>query len=191
MQLEITFRKMESSDALRDHVQEKLAKIRKYIDEPMKAHVVLGEERRHRYNASILITLHNGVKIKGVDSSEDLYQSIEKAIERIEKQVRKYKEKIKNSKPRRDVPVKKFSSTLIEVETEEEVDETPEVVEHKHRVVKTEEYVAEPLTVDEAIMHLELQHKTFLVFTNADTHEINVVYRREDGVFGLIETHHS
>ncbi|MBN2725140.1 MAG: ribosome-associated translation inhibitor RaiA [Deltaproteobacteria bacterium] len=199
MQIDVTFRRMEPSDALKSYLNEKMTRMKKFITNPWHAHVVLTSER-YRNKADVTLTLTNGLLVKGVDTSEDMYFSIDQAITRIEKQLKKYKEKIHTHKPLGGQGIK-FKSHVIEQNWNEENEELPvkaeaeleEVeVENKvdiqHKIVRTNEYHAEPLELEGAVMQLELQDKKFLVFTNASTNAINVLYIREDGQYGLIET---
>jgi ribosome hibernation promoting factor len=98
MQLSVTFRHMDSTDALRDYAKEKVERIRKYFPDPIKAHVVLVCDRGYNHTADVMITLHNGLVIKGVETTEDMYSSIDLVMAKIERQVRRYKEKIRSHK---------------------------------------------------------------------------------------------
>jgi putative sigma-54 modulation protein len=98
MQLSVTFRHMDSTDALREYAKEKVERIRKYFPDPIKAHVVLVCDRGYNHTADVMITLHNGLVIKGVETTEDLYSSIDLVMAKIERQVRRYKEKIRSHK---------------------------------------------------------------------------------------------
>jgi ribosome hibernation promoting factor len=202
MQIDVTFRRMEASQSIKTYLDDKLSRMKKFIAKPSHARVVLTSER-FRNKADVTLTLHNGLFIKGVDTSEDMYFSIDQALSRIEKQLRKYKEKIHSHKPLTH-PSKKFMSHTIEpmddyddypesaaleveeIKNEKVEDDSNDIT---HKIVKTNEYVAEPLNLESALMHIELQNKQFLVFTNSVTNEINILYRRDDGKFGLIEYH--
>src|SRR6478672_5450916 len=76
MQLSVAFRHMDSTDALRDYAREKVERIRKYFPDPIKAHVVLVCDRGYNHTADVMITLHNGLVIKGVETTEDRYSSM-------------------------------------------------------------------------------------------------------------------
>ena len=87
MQLSVTFRHMDSTDALSDYAREKVERIRKYFPDPIKAHVVLVCDRGYNHIADVMITLHNGLVIKGVETTEDMYSSIDLVMAKIERQV--------------------------------------------------------------------------------------------------------
>src|SRR5215831_2488924 len=100
MQLSTTFRHMDASQAVRDYAEEKLDKIRKYFQkDPIAAHAVFAVERGFHHVADINITLPNGILINAKETTEDMYSSIDLATARIERQVRKWKEKIRDHKP--------------------------------------------------------------------------------------------
>jgi putative sigma-54 modulation protein len=144
--------------------------------------------------ADVQITLHNGIVIKGVESTEDMYSSIDLVMAKIERQVRRYKERIRNHKPSQG-PARLMRHRVVE-ETASGAEVVAADVQRAPapqpapRIIKEEKYIARPLTVQEAIMQLNLMHEPFLCFNNAQTHEVNVVYRREDGSYGLIEANH-
>src|SRR3954465_4128954 len=98
MQLSVTFRHMDSTEALKDYAKEKIERVRKYFPDPIKAHVVLACDRGYNHIADVMITLHNGIVIKGEETTEDMYSSIDLVMAKIERQVRRYKEKIRHHK---------------------------------------------------------------------------------------------
>src|SRR6185436_5348422 len=98
MQFSVTFRHMDATDAIKEYAREKVERIRKYFPDPIKAHVVLACDRGYNHNADVVITLHNGLVIKGEETTEDMYSSIDLVMAKIERQVRRYKEKIRNHK---------------------------------------------------------------------------------------------
>jgi putative sigma-54 modulation protein len=115
-----------------------------------------------------------------------MYQSIDRAVDKIERQLRRYQGKLKKHKVHGE---SRFKVRLAVLEQSSEVGEVNEVPEDHPppKVIKTQEFSAKPMTADEAIMQMDLLHNDFLVFQNSVTHEINVIYRRKDGNFGLIE----
>jgi putative sigma-54 modulation protein len=203
MQLSITFRHMDASDAVKDYAREKVEKIRKYFPDPIKGHVVFSIDRGYNHVADVQITLHNGIIIKGVETTEDMYSSIDLVMAKIERQVRRYKERIRDHKPSAG-PLRMMRHRVVaydEVETRSngtpaqvpgsaQAPAAPAPPPAPFRIIKEEKYVARPMSVEEAVMHMNLMHEHFLCFNNAATHEVNVVYRRDDGSYGLIETTH-
>ncbi len=184
MQTSVTFRHMEPSEPLKQHVLDKLQRIRKFFPDPIRAQIVLSLER-YLHKADIIITLHNGLAIKGKELTEDMYSAIDQVMEKIERQVRRYKDRIDSHRPAPGPEVLVHYEVMqpVEPEAEPELAAPPE-----YKVVKSSKFFAKPLTVDEAIMQMNLLGNDFLVFTNAETTDVNVVYKRSDGNYGLIET---
>jgi putative sigma-54 modulation protein len=172
---------MDMTDGLRSHVDSGLDKIRHHFDKVLDADVVLSVEKR-RHIAEI--TLHaNGLRIHGSESTEDMYAAIDAAVAKLDKQIAKHKKRIKRFKPR-ESDAAAYSHQIIEVD-----DVTEDEPDQNHRVIHHEKISTKPMTVDEAALQLELMSDAFFVFSNADTAEVNVLYARNDGTFGLIEPH--
>ena len=192
MQLSVTFRHMDSTDALRDYAREKVERIRKYFPDPIKAHVVLVCDRGYNHTADVMITLHNGLVIKGVETTEDMYSSIDLVMAKIERQVRRYKEKIRSHKGAEGLHGQREIIHSVLAEPAEAEGHAGAANGHVHatdpQIIKKSKFFAKPLTPNEAVMQMNLLNNDFLVFTNAASHEVNVVYRRGDGTYGLIET---
>jgi putative sigma-54 modulation protein len=190
MQLSVTFRHMEASEAVRQYAREKVEKIKKYFPDPIFAHVVVGTARGYQHAVDVHIQLHNGLAIKGSETTEDMYSSIDLVMAKIERQVRRHKDKIRHHKAREGLSEMSVHEHVLESDgqngTHAANEQAPPV--QKAKITKTDSYAAQALHVDEAVMQLDLLHQNFLVFKNPDTGTINVVYRREDGNYGLIET---
>lgn len=179
MQLSVTFRHMEPSDALKDYAHDKLSRLEKYLYSAMDAHVVLSVEKfRHIADVTIMA---DGIKIKGQDQTEDMYSAIDMVVDKIERQVKRFRQKLKNRKAKDRVTAKEVRIDVIAAEAAEEAEGMPQVI-------RVEQVFAKPMDVDEAVMQLELAAEQFLVFTNAATEKLNVLYRRDDGHYGLLET---
>ena len=189
MQLNITFRHFEPIDSLKNYAREKVERANKYLDRAGEAHVVLSLER-HLHHADITITSGPFV-LRGREKSEDMYASIDLAMDKIERQLRRYKERLKHHHGqdrvhhRQDLVAHlKVRHDVVEMPNPENV---PDAKDAPTRVIKTNDLVVKRLNVDEAIMQMVLMNNDFLVFTNVATAEMNVVYRRKDGHYGLIE----
>ncbi|MDX9999709.1 MAG: ribosome-associated translation inhibitor RaiA [Polyangia bacterium] len=189
MKFSVTFRKMDATDAIKKYAEDKVKKIKRYFPDPIQTHVVLALER-HLHRADISITLHNGLVLKGTESSDDMYSSIDQAAAKIEKQVRRYKDKIRSHKPQTG-PMLAFRRDVIEEEVEEEAPAAPAQEaqpEALPKVIRSDSFTAHPMSIEEAVMQLNLMNNAFLVFTNSNNQAINVIYRRNDGNYGLIDT---
>jgi len=188
MQVSITFRHMDATDALKEYAHDRLERIKKYFPDtdPIACDVVLTTEKNnHRHRVDVNVQLHNGFRLAGHESTENMYSSIDMVSAKIERQARRYKEKLRGHKVRDITPLAVFHSVI---ETPEESEEPVEPKKDSN-VVAREQVEARAMTVDEAIMQLNLLHADFHVFRNEESKgQISVVYRRPDGAFGLIET---
>jgi len=180
MQVTTTFRHMEQSDALKSYAEEKLERLTKYIDEPINVQVYFAVEKKIRHIVEIVITA-KGINTKASEATNDMYAAIDAVLDKIERQLKRYKEKIKAHKPNGDDRGRQFSKKIFEAES---IESDVESV-----VIRTQTETAKPMSVEEAVMQMDLLHKDFIVFTDSINNEINVMYRRKDGNFGLIEPH--
>jgi putative sigma-54 modulation protein len=186
MQVSVTFRHMEATEALKTFASDKVSRIEKYVHTPTDAHVVLSVERGHMHRAEINVTA-NGIRIRGEETSEDMYGSIDGATAKIERQLKRYRNKLASHKPREGHAMKvkhQVIASSLSAEGEVPIESPPTFVRH-------EEVDARPMIVEEAIMQMELMHEEFHVFLNAKTNAMNVLYRRKDGTLGLIEPPHA
>jgi putative sigma-54 modulation protein len=192
MQLSVTFLHMDATEALKDYAREKVERIRKYFPDPIKAHVVLACDRGYNHIADVMITLHNGIVIKGEETTEDMYSSIDLVMAKIERQVRRYKEKIRHHKGLESIHgQREIVHSVVSVEEVQPAQATSgngQAAEIEPKIIKKSKFWAKPMSTKEAVMQMNLLGNDFLVFTNASSHEVNVVYRRGDGTYGLIET---
>lgn len=178
MQVNITFRHLAPTEALKSHVRGRIEHVQRYLDRPTEAHAVLHVENLH-HHAELTVKAGRFL-LRGTAKTQDMYASIDAAADKIERQLKKHKERIQDHK----TPAKPFRA----VEVRHDI---LDVLEHperpSHRVVKTEQFQARPMSVDEAVVQLDLLNAKFFVFQNAEDGAINVVFRREDGNLGLIE----
>lgn len=170
------------TDALRNYVEEKVGKIEKYFDTTddteIEAQVSLDVEKEgHIVEVTIFV---DGLILRAEKKTGDMYASIDGVIEKLERQVRKYKTKI-HRKLRKEK--KEFKENVLQSRQEEE--EKKE--EEEPHIVRTKQFAMKPMPVKEAVMQMDLLDHDFFVFSNAETEEVNVVYKRRDGDYGLIE----
>jgi putative sigma-54 modulation protein len=200
MQTQFVFRHMDSSDALRNYAEERLTKIKRYFSDPLKVNCTFSVEKINHI-AQFDVTLRNGLQLHSSETTENMYSSIDMALAKMERQVRRYKDRITQHKPHKGKAARvrqiviagdafDEAETMVEAEERREDTETgtSTSADQAAKVVREKEFRAERLTVREAVMQLNLMHKQFLVFTNTETGDINVIYRMEDGEYGLIET---
>jgi putative sigma-54 modulation protein len=177
MQISVTFRNMEPSDALKAYAAEKIERLKKYIDSPVDIQVVLS---KHKYrNQAEVKMVSRGIVMRGEENTEDMYSSIDLVVDKIERQARKYKDKIRAYKP---------ISLGEEIRVRHEVlDQASLEEDQAPKIIQSQEFSAKPMSVEEAVMQMDLMNGDFMVFMNANSKDINVVYRRKDGNIGLIE----
>lgn len=185
MNVTVTGRHMEMTDALKSYINSGLDKLTTHFDKVIDADVIL-DVQKHRHIAEI--NLHaNGLRVHGKEASSDMYASVDAVLAKLEKQIRKFKERINRHQPRRSRESRNYQHAILSTRPNENATETQTNM-HEHRVILREKLPMEPMAIDEAIMQLELvEDQPFLVFSNADTSHVNVIYKRNDGTFGLIE----
>lgn len=186
MNLTITGRHMEMTDALKAYIESHVKKIKAHFERVIDIDVVLDVEK-HRHIAEI--NLHaNGVRIHSRESSADMYASVDAVMAKLEKQVNKYKGRINRHQQRAEQPDLSYHHAIIGFESGNG-DEAKETAEEEvaHHVVLREKLQMKPMTVEEAVMQLDLLEDPFLVFSNAETSQVNVLYARDNNTYGLIE----
>ncbi|GIM45482.1 ribosomal subunit interface protein [Collibacillus ludicampi] len=175
MNIQVRGDHLEITDALRDYAEKKIGRLDKYFDMPPETavNVTLSVEKDiHTVEVTMII---GGLILRAEENSPDMYASIDLVTEKLEKQIEKYKTKL-NRRFRQEGIRTLFQDTgTAPADTKE-----PEVVRVKRFAVK-------PMPVEEAIMQMDLLGHDFFVFSNAETDEVNVVYKRKDGQYGLIE----
>ena len=194
MQFAVTFRHMEPTEALKSYARERMDRVRKYLPDPISCHVVLSTER-HSHRIDVTFQLHNGLSVAGHETTENMYSSIDLCIAKIERQVRKYKGKMEGMKARphnvqalpwsHSVVSEAFDADRPQVANEEHGDAGPHP---EFKVERTEKFHAQPMSVSDAIVQMNLLHEAFLVFRQDTDGRVAVVYKRENGEYGLIET---
>jgi putative sigma-54 modulation protein len=181
MQVNITFRHLDPTEALKSHVKERVGHVQRYIDRPSEAHAVLHVENLD-HHAEITVKAGRFL-LRGSAKSPDMYASIDAATDKIERQLKKHKERLHGHKAN--------GHAVADWKPVDVRHDVLDILEHpdrpSHRVVKSSQFQAKPMTVDEAILQLELLDSSFYVFQNAKDGAINVVFRRDDGAFGLVE----
>lgn len=184
VQITVSGKNMQVTPALRSHAERKVGKLLKYFDDTKRAKlaaVVLGAERG-RHTAEITFEV-GSLLVRGEGKSDDMYASIDMAVDRIERQVRKFKTRI-NRRLRQEraetAATTEAAQAPVAAEADEEETDIP-------RVVRVKRFALKPMTVEEAVLQMELLGHDFFVFTNGASDEVNVLYRRKDGNYGLIE----
>lgn len=170
MQINIRSKTLEVTPALREYLEKRLSKFEKMIDiDNATATFKITKEKQ---KVEIMMITH-GVLLRGEEETYDMYTSIDNVVEKIERQIHKYKTRLS----RKGRGSHKDALPISEIDTEI-VNELP---------VKIKSFPVKPMMVEEAIMQMNLLGHNFFVFTNSDNNLINVVYQRKDGAYGLLE----
>ena len=176
--MNITLRgdKIKITDAMRDYADEKLEKLNKYLDdsESVKANVVV-KVQNYKQKVEVTIPLKNFI-LRAEEVQDDFYAAIDTVVDKIERQIRKNKTKLQSKKVK---DYKEIVFDYIEVEAEEAEEDV---------IVKRKKIDVKPMSEEEAIIQMELLGHQFYLFKEAETLKPAVVYKRNDGQYGIIET---
>ena len=175
MTISIRGKNIEVTNALKEYVEKKLMKLDKldkHIDLSKAQVTLLVEKGTHRVEVTIPV---NGMILRGEEATDDMYSSIDLVVEKLEKQINKYKSRF-NKKVRVD--------NKVSVPAVNEIQE-------ENKIVRTKRFTIKPMPIDEAVMQMNMLGHSFFVFSNAETEEVNVLYIRKDGNIGLIEPEYS
>ncbi len=172
MRITVSGKNMDVTDALRSTVNKKMGKLDKYFNKDLELKATVSvEKNRHIFEVTIPF---NGTILRSEEVTDDMYTSIDKAVDVLERQIRKHKTKLEK---------RYYSGGSIKFEN---ITQLPEE-DKDSKIVKTKKFAIKPMDEEEAVLQMELIGHSFFVFRNAETNEVNVVYRRKDGNYGLIE----
>jgi len=159
---------MELTKTLKDYAEEKIGKFDKYINNISEAIITLSVEK-YRHRAEVLLKV-DGLLVQAESITGEMYSSIDEVADKLERQIKKYKEKIashRKGKNKQEEPPKTEKTTPL--------------------IIKKKAFDIKPMGIEEAAMQMDLLDKIFFVFTNSSSGDINVLYKRKDGNLGLIE----
>lgn len=185
MQVLVKGRNFHITPALKDYAEEKIQRVGHYFDSIIKAEVELSVEKNRRIGngqrAEVTI-FTKGPVVRGHESATDMYAAIDLVVEKIERQVKRYKNRLTHAARKNSRETHRHMEPLSEVPEDIVLDD-----EGEGAIVKTKRIEVKPMSPEEATAQMDLLGHDFFVFTNSDTEEMNVVYRRRDGHYGLIE----
>ncbi len=176
--MKIVFRgkHIEVTDAIRNYIEKRLNKIERHFDHILEVIVTLSVEKNRQI---VEVTLQaSRALIRAEEETDDMYASIDKVADKLERQIQKYKEKY-FQRPHPGTERKKLVEEGVNVEDGES--------NGIAKIVKTKRFAIKPMSVEEAAMQMDLLGHSFFVFANDNTNKVNVIYKRKDGNFGLIE----
>lgn len=196
MHVVVTGRNIELTPALKQYLEDKLRRSQKHFDHPLDVKARLSVEKNpsiaESQTAEITINV-NGATIRGQESTENMYASIDLVSDKIERQLRKFKtryyhkgNKLRHKdKSRAAQPV--IEDIATEVDTDEEVKRELDFEEIKPKIVRSKRFPLKPMSAEEACSHMDLLGHDFFMFINSESGQVNTVYHRRDGNYGLIE----
>ena len=174
MKTAIASRKMELTDGMRDYIEKRIAKLDKFFGDDADAKVtVSAEKNRHRVEATIFS--HNTI-FRVEETTDDMYKSVDKVVDSIERKIRKNKTKIE----------KKLKNSGLDFSALSMSDDEPEE-EKEFNIVKRKMFDAKPMSAEEAVLQMNLLGHEFFVYKDDKTNSTNIVYKRKDGDYGVIE----
>lgn len=175
MKFEYTGRHIEVTPAMKSHVEDHFARLSHLFEgDHSKAHVTI-EVERGRHRSEIIVNWRKEV-LTATTILDDMYQSLSKSIDKIEKQANRLRKKIIDKSHK----AKRVSDVTVDTESVAPAPNTP-------RIINSRRYVVKPLSIDEAVMVLNDQTDPFLVFRDADSEKVSIIHKRKDGNYGLIQ----
>jgi len=173
MKMTITGRHLELDDDIRSYAEKKMRKAETYFDRIIEAQMILSAEK-HRRIAEVTLNAKR-VTFHAQEETEDIYASIDGVMEKVDTQIKKHKKRLEDRKHQ-----------FIEVTSDLEQAEVSEQ-QAEPRIIKVSQFAPKPITVREAVAQMMLSGDNVLMFSNSQTNQVNVVYRRKDGNYGWIE----
>jgi len=167
---------IEVTDAMRNYIEKRLRKIERHFDHILEVIVTLSVEKNRQIVEATLQA--SRALIRAEEETDDMYTSIDKVADKLERQIQKYKEKY-FQKPHPGIERKGLVNEVVNVEDSES--------NKIAKIVKTKRFAVKPMSVEEAAMQMDLLGHNFFVFANDNSNKVNVLYKRKDGNFGLIE----
>jgi len=179
--VKVTGRHVSVTDPIKDYAISRVEHL--HLDYPriIEAHVILDVEK-HRHFAEIILHCNNHITIEASHETDDMYASIDGVSAKIAQQMRKHKTKILRSHRPRGQSIRHIEEQVLELSPA-----FHETEEAEPQVIKTERYPVKPMYVDEAVLQIEMSNRQFVVFLHAKTEKVNILYRRKEGGFGLME----
>lgn len=176
MEINVYYNNLEPSDPIRKYVETKIGRIQKYFDTEVSAQVTLSVEKLNHF---VKVTLNaHGYIVHVEEKDANLYSAIDIVSDTLERKIKKYIEKLKSKKNKNNNKTKVVEERIYEAQSFEQ---------EEKKVIKVKNYEIKPMDIDEAVMQMDLLGKDFLVFIDPSTDLVNVIYKRHDGNFGLIE----
>lgn len=171
---------MEVGESLRQHAQDAIQTVvKRYMPDGVDSHVTMSKENHH-FRCDLSVHLSHDFIVRTHDNDNDAYKAVDKSLEKLELRIRRYKNRLRDRKRQKDIP-NNINATYFVVNTQEEdtSDDTPVIIAEMNKSIPR-------VTVGEAVMQLDLSEDPALLFTNAASDQLNMVYRRADGNIGWV-----
>ncbi|WP_026559721.1 ribosome-associated translation inhibitor RaiA [Metabacillus halosaccharovorans] len=174
---------IEITPALREYAEKKIGKLERYFEESVDANVNVNLKYYNDQESKIEVTIPmTDLVLRAEENHQDMYAAIDLVVNKLERQIRKHKTKVNRKLREQGAPKFVFSNYQPEELPQDELDEEEEVV-------RTKRFNLKPMDSEEAILQMDMLGHSFFVYTDAKTNKTNVVYKRKDGKYGLIEPH--
>ncbi|MCV9884460.1 ribosome hibernation-promoting factor, HPF/YfiA family [Metabacillus halosaccharovorans] len=174
---------IEITPALREYAEKKIGKLERYFEESVDANVNVNLKYYNDQESKIEVTIPmTDLVLRAEENHQDMYAAIDLVVNKLERQIRKHKTKVNRKLREQGAPKFVFSNYQPEDLPQDELDEEEEVV-------RTKRFNLKPMDSEEAILQMDMLGHSFFVYTDAKTNKTNVVYKRKDGKYGLIEPH--
>ena len=185
MKCKVTFRHMKPSDPIREYVEEKVSKLDRLMNEDRsEVHVVLSVEKLEQI-AHFELIIAGALRVRADERSESMYSSIDVAGDKMVSQVKRYRSKTRDHHRSEVHKLREVPYQVIHLP--KNADDEP-VDDVKPQVIRHDRMVAQEMNLNDAVVQMDMLNSDFLVFTDSESHKMNVMYRLPDGQFGLIET---
>ncbi|HEY1476537.1 MAG TPA: ribosome-associated translation inhibitor RaiA [Chthoniobacterales bacterium] len=194
--IQVTGRHVSVTEAMKEYCRRRLSCL--HLDYPKIIEVqMILDVQKYRHTAEMILHCNNHITLEATAESGDMYASVDEVVDKIARQMRKYKTRLMQHHRPRKHAIRHIEEKVLRWEWVEATEQAPEPItvedgssetnRSEPSVIKTEKYPVKPMFIDEAVLQMEMSTKQFLVFLNAKTERMNVIYRRKNGDFGLIE----
>jgi putative sigma-54 modulation protein len=175
MKISVTFRNGEGENWQKVYAEEKMQKLKKYLDAPAEAHIIVSMEKFR--NATEINLSSNGWNINAKEEAKDMRIALDRCVDKIEKQLKKQREKIREHKP------KSIRRGQVKSSARGEAEEAM-----TNKITETRKIILKPMSFDEAVMELEETNDRFIIYRDSSSENVSLIYRHDDGNYTLIET---
>ncbi|MEO0820665.1 MAG: ribosome-associated translation inhibitor RaiA [Pseudomonadota bacterium] len=190
MHIKISGKQIDVGEALQTHVEDRLSQaVYKYFERPVGASVVLSRDAKNFFKCDASVNLATGLQAQAHGNDPEIYAAFEQAAERIEKQIRRYKRRLKNHHQRHQDPIDLIAaqSYVLASAEDDPGDEAEDGTDPQPVIIAETQMEIRALSVGDAVMQMELAHAPFLIFKNRANGRLNLVYQREDGNVGWVD----